>query len=157
MTRCASAVTAVAAMSCACHKIGKTKSKTMNTKTLAAGAMSAAASGVGIYAEKFLAKQNYLGLDPMLQDAAHIALGIVIPSFVKGKSAGYAQTLGASIAGSALVRLVDSYLPADFKVSGTDNAQYALAGYDNANYALAGVAGSFPERTAASGPYQMAG
>lgn len=145
-------------MSCGCHKIGKPKSNKMfNTKQLAAGALNAAASGVGIYADKYLAKQNFLGLDPMIQDVAHVALGVVIPSFVKGKSAGYVQTLGAGIAGSALVRLVDSYLPADFKVSGPDNAQYALAGYDNANYALAGLSGSFPERAAASVPHQMAG
>jgi hypothetical protein len=147
-------------MSCSCNnKIGKTNSK-MKTSQLASSALAALSAGGGIYAGKYIRKQNFFNLDPMLQDGLHIVLGAaIIPMLAKGKSENL-KIFGAAIAGEALVSLANTYLPEDFKVSGVDNSGYALAGYDNGpGYSLAGYSmyGSQPKQANRSVPDMVAG
>lgn len=132
----------------------------MKTSDLVKGVLGGATVAAGLYAGKYIRKQNFLGLDPLYQDLIHIGVGAVaIPMLAKGKSAGYLNKFGEALAGEAILDIVNSYLPADYQVSGTDNASYALgypavAGYDNRADALAGTQ---PFEARNSVPYMMAG
>jgi len=72
-------------------------------------------------------------VDPMYVNIGKVALGVLAPTFMKGKSQAMLASLGTGIAIEGALQLLASY-----GVAGFDNQASALAGWDNGSYALAG-------------------
>lgn len=72
-------------------------------------------------------------VDPMYVNIGKVALGILAPTFVKGKSQAMVASLVTGIAIEGALQLWAKY-----RVAGFDNGANALAGLDNSRYVLAG-------------------
>lgn len=117
-------------MSCSCQKF---KISGMKKKNLMSSAMNnVLAVGGAVLARKGGAMIPDT-VDPMYVNIGKVALGVLAPTFMKGKSQAMLASLGTGIAIEGALQLLASY-----GVAGFDNQASALAGWDNGSYALNG-------------------
>lgn len=115
----------------------------MKTSNLISSATSAVLVSGGAIAAQELGSYVPSTVDPMYVNAGKLLVGALLPTFVKGKSAGYVKDLSAGIIAEGALQLYASF-KAGGAVAGWDQAQYALGGYDQFAPALRGEANPMP-------------